>query len=75
MIELIMNNLSINIYQMQANQWAISANVAMSRIRTAAPYSEYLSIFRATLTNLSKRAVFNRPINVVVWKKIKHYCA
>lgn len=29
-------------YQMQASQWAINANVAISKRRTAAPYSEYL---------------------------------
>lgn len=51
---------------MQANQWAIRAKVAMRRSRTAAPYSEYLSIFLATLTSLRSRAVFRRPIRVVV---------
>lgn len=44
------------------------ANVAMSSSRTAAPYSEYLSILRATLTSLSSLAVFNSPIRVVVCK-------
>ena len=53
-------------YQIQANQWAMRANVAMSRRRTAAPYSEYLSILRATRTNRRRRAVFNKPIKVVV---------
>ena len=53
-------------YQIHASQWAIKANVAMSRTKTAAPYSEYRSIFLATRTNLSNLAVFNRPINVVV---------
>ena len=33
---------------------------------TAAPYSEYRSIFLATLTNLSNLAVLSNPINVVV---------
>ncbi len=51
---------------MQASQCAMSANVAMRRMRTAAPYSEYRSIFRATLTRRSRRAVFSRPIRVVV---------
>lgn len=51
---------------MQANQWAINANVAINRINTAAPYSEYRSILRATRTNRKRRAVFNNPINVVV---------
>lgn len=53
-------------HQMQANQWAIRAKVAINSNNTAAPYSEYLSIFRATLTKRSKRAVFNNPIKVVV---------
>lgn len=53
---------------MQANQWAIKANVAIKSNNTAAPYSEYLSIFRATRTNRRRRAVFNKPIRVVVWK-------
>lgn len=53
---------------MQAIQCAMSANVAIRSKRTAAPYSEYLSIFLATRTNLKSRAVFKRPINVVVWK-------
>lgn len=45
----------------------MSAKVAMSRSRTAAPYSEYLSIFRATLTKRRSLAVFSRPMRVVVW--------
>lgn len=53
---------------MQASQCAISANMHMRSIRTAAPYSEYLSNFRATLTKRSSLAVFRRPINVVVCK-------
>ena len=53
-------------YQIQANQWAIRANVAISRISTAAPYSEYLSIFLATRTNLSNLAVLSNPMSVVV---------
>lgn len=53
-------------YQMQASQCAISANMHIRSIRTAAPYSEYLSSFRATLTKRSSLAVFRRPINVVV---------
>ena len=56
-------------YQMQASQWATRAKADMRRMRTAAPYSEYLSIFLATLTRRSRRAVFSRPINVVVWKQ------
>lgn len=58
-------------YQMQASQWAISAKVAISNNRTAAPYSEYLSILRATLTSLRSRAVFRRPINVVVCNVVR----
>lgn len=61
---------SIDTYQMQANQCAMSTNVDMSRTRTAAPYSEYLSILRATRTSLSNRAVFRSPMRVVVWKEI-----
>lgn len=53
-------------YHMHASQWAISANVAISSSSTAAPYSEYRSIFRATRTSLSSRAVFSSPISVVV---------
>ena len=30
-------------YQMQASQWATRAKALMRRIRTAAPYSEYLT--------------------------------
>ena len=56
-------------YQMQASQWATKAKADMRRMRTAAPYSEYLSIFRATRTSRSRRAVFSKPINVVVWKR------
>lgn len=52
---------------MQASQCAINANVAIRRTKTAAPYSEYRSIFRATRTNRNNRAVFNSPINVAVW--------
>ena len=33
---------------------------------TAAPYSEYLSIFLATRTNLSNLAVLSNPMSVVV---------
>jgi hypothetical protein len=44
-----------------------NAKAATSRIRTAAPYSEYLSIFLATRTSLNKRAVLSKPINVVVY--------
>ena len=55
-----------NSYQIQANQWAIRANVAISRMSTAAPYSEYLSIFLATRTNLSNLAVLSNPMSVVV---------
>lgn len=56
-------------YHIHASQWAIRANVAIRSSKTAAPYSEYLSIFLATLTSRSKRAVFNKPINVVVWNR------
>ncbi|TNN46765.1 hypothetical protein EYF80_043050 [Liparis tanakae] len=49
-------------YQMQASQWAMSTKVHMSKNRTAAPYSEYRSSFRATRTNLSSRAVFSRLV-------------
>lgn len=45
----------------------MSAKVAMRSSRTAAPYSEYLSIFRATLTRRRSLAVFSRPMRVVVW--------
>lgn len=55
-------------YHIQASQCAIKANVAIRSTKTAAPYSEYLSILRATLTNLNKRAVLRRPIKVVVCK-------
>lgn len=58
-------------YHMQHNQWAMSKNVANKSMSTAAPYSEYLSSFRATLTNRKSRAVFNKPISVVVWKAKK----
>ena len=59
-------------YQMQESQCAISRKVASSNMSTAAPYSEYLSNFRATRTNRNRRAVFKRPINVVVCKRRKH---
>lgn len=36
------------------------------------PYSEYLSILRATRTSRNKRAVFNKPMRVVVCKHRKH---
>jgi len=55
-------------YHMHASQCAISANVAISSSKTAAPYSEYLSIFLATRTSRNNLAVFSRPISVVVWK-------
>jgi len=42
--------------------------VAIKSNKTAAPYSLYLSIFLATLTRRSRRAVFKSPIRVVVWK-------
>jgi hypothetical protein len=58
-------------YQMHASQWAISANVAISSSRTAAPYSEYRSIFLATRTSRSNLAVFNSPMSVVVWNYTK----
>ena len=59
---------------MQASQCAMRANVAIRRSNTAAPYSEYLSILRATLTSLSNLAVFSNPINVVVCAcQIKEY--
>lgn len=38
----------------------------MSSMRTAAPYSEQRSSLRATRTSRSRRAVFSRPIRVVV---------
>lgn len=53
-------------YHIHASQCAIRANVAISNNNTAAPYSEYLSIFLATLTKRKRRAVFNKPIKVVV---------
>ena len=53
-------------YHMQASQWAMRAKVAISKSNTAAPYSLYRSSFLATLTNLRRRAVFSRPIRVVV---------
>lgn len=56
---------------MQASQCAMSTNVDIRSTRTAAPYSEYLSIFLATRTRRSSRAVFNRPISVVVWKDMQ----
>ena len=40
--------------------------MAISRMSTAAPYSEYLSIFLATRTNLSNLAVLSNPMSVVV---------
>jgi len=55
-------------YQIQANQWAMRAKVAMSNNNMAAPYSEYLSNFLATRTRRNNLAVFNKPIRVVVWK-------
>lgn len=62
-------------YHIHAIQWAIKANVAINKRSTAAPYSLYLSIFRATLTKRRSLAVFNKPMRVVVWKKSKtiHY--
>lgn len=51
---------------MHASQCAMSAKVAIRSRSTAAPYSEYLSIFLATLTKRNKRAVFSKPIRVVV---------
>lgn len=59
----------VKTYHMQANQCAIRANVAIKSTSTAAPYSEYRSIFRATRTRRSNRAVFNSPIKVVVCKR------
>lgn len=53
-------------YHKHASQCAISTNVAIRRSRTAVPYSEYLSILRATRTSRSRRAVFRRPMSVVV---------
>lgn len=70
------SNLSLNFslrstYQMQANQWAMRAKVAINSNNTAAPYSEYLSIFLATLTNLNNLAVFSKPVNVAVCNRKK----
>lgn len=59
---------------MQASQWAMRAKVAMRRRRTAAPYSEYLSIFLATLTRRRSRAVFRRPMRVVVCRLGRNHC-
>lgn len=53
-------------YHKQASQCAMSTKVAIKRRRTAVPYSEYRSIFRATRTSRSSLAVFSRPISVVV---------
>lgn len=61
------NRIKCITYHIQANQCAINANVAIKSINTAAPYSEYRSIFLATRTNRNRRAVFNSPINVVVY--------
>lgn len=61
-------------HQMQASQWAMRAKVAMRRRRTAAPYSEYLSIFLATLTRRRSRAVFRRPMRVVVCRLGRNHC-
>lgn len=63
-------------YHMQANQCAMRAKVAMSSNSTAAPYSEYLSIFLATLTSRNSLAVFSRPMSVVVWNtKTTQHCS
>lgn len=51
---------------MQANQCATSAKPAMSRKSTAAPYSEYLSSLRATLTSRRSLAVLSKVIISVV---------
>lgn len=59
---------------MHASQWAMRAKVAMRRRRTAAPYSEYLSIFLATLTRRRSRAVFRRPMRVVVCCLGRKHC-
>ena len=53
-------------YQTQANQCATNAKPNIKSISNAIPYSEYRSSLRATRTSLNKRAVFNKPINVVV---------
>lgn len=58
---------------MQANQCAMRAKVAISSSKTAAPYSEYLSIFLATRTRRRSRAVFSKPIKVVVCKRNSQY--
>lgn len=59
-------------YHIQASQCAIRTKVAIRSRRTAVPYSEYRSILRATRTRRSKRAVFNRPMSVVVCEHRKH---
>lgn len=68
----ILKHYQVTAYHKQASQCAISTKVAMRRRRTAVPYSEYLSIFRATRTSRNKRAVFNKPMSVVVCKHRKH---
>ena len=56
-------------YHRQASQWAIKAKPNIKRKSKAMPYSEYRSAFLATLTNRKRRAVFNKPIRVVVYGK------
>ena len=58
-------------YHIHANQWAIRAKVAINNNIKAAPYSEYLSSFLATLTSRNNLAVFNSPMSVVVCKQRK----
>lgn len=58
---------------MQASQWAINANVAINNTSTAAPYSEYRSILRATRTKRNSRAVFNSPISAVLFFCKRNY--
>lgn len=59
---------------MQASQCAMSTKVDIRSTSTAAPYSEYLSIFLATRTRRSSRAVFSNPISVVVYKESSLVC-
>ena len=56
-------------YQPQANQWAARAKPTLRSTRRAVPYSEYRSSFRATRTRRRRRAVFRRPIRVVVYER------
>lgn len=52
----------------------MSTKVDIRSTSTAAPYSEYLSIFLATRTRRSSRAVFSNPISVVVYKESSLVC-